>query len=358
MKKMYLFVSMMVVAVMLLTACGTAATPTAAPVVMPTATQAPVVPVLLPTNPPPTEVVPTPNPLGTSAMPIVLAFAPSTSQTQLTTGGQAFADALGKATGLSFKVSVPTSYAAQIEAMGSGNAQVGFLAPAAFIVAHAKSYADVAMVSLRNGADHYAFQYITNVARVNNGTFKVYYDPKAGKDTADAATAIAQFTGKKACWTDPISASGYLVPSGFLAANKIKISTGAWVQGHPTVVKSIYLSPNGEICDFGATFVPMANISDAKTGAFADYATKVVTVWVSDPIIPNDTVAFGKTLPADMRQKISDAIVAMAGTPDGLKVLNGFGYSWSGVKVVDDTFFDDFRVYLQSIKFDFNNFNG
>ncbi len=32
MKKMYLFVSMLVVAVMLLTACGTAATPTAAPV--------------------------------------------------------------------------------------------------------------------------------------------------------------------------------------------------------------------------------------------------------------------------------------------------------------------------------------
>jgi phosphonate transport system substrate-binding protein len=313
-----------------------------------------VVPVLLPTTTLPPVPTATTNPLGTAAQPIVLAFAPSTSSTQLTTGGQALADQLKTMTGLEFKVSVPTSYAAQIEAMGSGNAQVGFLAPAAFIVAHAKGYADVAMVSLRNGADHYAFQYIANAA----GGFKSYYDPATGKDTGDAATALAQFAGKKPCWTDPISASGYLVPAGFLAANNIKTLAGAWVQGHPTVVKSVYLSPKGEICNFGATFVPMANISDAKSGAFMDYATKVVTIWVSDPLIPNDTVAFGKSLPADMRQKISDAIVALAGTPDGLKVLNGFGYSWSGVKVVDDTFFDDFRVYLQGIKFDFNNFNG
>ncbi len=355
MKKMYLFVSVVAAVIMLLTACGPAATPTAAPVVVPpTATAAPVVPVLLPTATAAPVVAPTPNPLGTSAMPIVLAFAPSVSSTQLTTGGQAFADQLSKMTGYTFKTTVPTSYAAQIEAMGSGNAQVGFLAPAAYIVAHAKGYGDVAMISLRAGADHYAFQFIVNKARIDDKTFTVYYDPKTGKDTANAATALAQFKGKKLCSPDPLSASGYLVPAGLLVTSGFAPSTVAFVQGHPAVVKAIYLSPKGEICDFGATFTPTTNIS-TKTD-FLDYATKVVTVYVSDPLIPNDTVAFGKTLPADMRQKISDAIVQMATTPDGLKILDGFGYSWSGVKVVDDTFFDDFRVFLQSVNFDFNNY--
>jgi phosphonate transport system substrate-binding protein len=348
MKKMYMFVSMMVVAVMLLTACGTAATPTAAP--LPTATEAPAVPVLVPTATQAPVVVPTPNPLGTAAMPIVMAFAPSTSSTQLTTGGDALVAQLKTLTGYEFKVTVPTNYAALIEAMGSGNAQVGWLPPAAYVVAKSKGFADVAMVALRNGADHYAFQYIANEAQ----KFTVYYDPKTGKDTADAATALAQFAGKKPCYTDPLSASGYLVPSGFLAANKIKTAAGAWVQGHPTVVKSIYLSPKGEICAFGATYVPMADISKD----FPDVASKVQTIWVSDPIIPNDTVAFGKDVPADVRQKLSDALVKISSTPDGLKLLAGVGYSWGGTKVVDDTFFDDFRVYLQSIKFDFNNFNG
>jgi len=347
MKKTYLIVSLLMVAVLAFTGCAPKATPTQPPV--PTATQPPApTATQAPTATPVPS--PTPNPLGSAADPIVLAFAPSTSTQQLTTGGDALATQLTQMTGLQFKVTVPTSYAALIEAMGSGNAQVGWLPPAAYIVAKSKGYADVAMVSLRNGADHYAFQYIANVGE----KFKVYYDPKTGKDTADAATALAQFAGKKPCYTDPLSASGYLVPSGFLAASKIKTLAGAWVQGHPTVVKSVYLSPHGEICDFGATYVPMADVS--KT--FPDVADKVKTIWVSDPIIPNDTVAFGKDLPADMAAKIKAALMQIAGTPDGLALLKGAGYSWGGMKDVDDSFFDDFRVYLQSINFDFNNYNG
>jgi len=347
MKKVFVFASLLVAAVMLLTACGTAATP------VPTALPPTAVP---PTKVPPTAVPPTAiptattNPLGTTADPIIMAFAPSTSSTQLTTGGDALVAQLKTLTGYEFKVTVPTSYAALIEAMGSGNAQVGWLPPAAYIVAHAKGYANVAMVALRNGADHYAFQFIANVGE----KFTVYYDPKTGKDTADAATALAQFAGKKPCYTDPLSASGYLVPSGFLASAGIKTLAGAWVQGHPTVVKSVYLSPKGEICDFGATYVPMADVSST----FKDVNSKVATIWVSDPIIPNDTVAYGMDLPADMQAKITAALTQIASTPDGLALLKGVGYSWGGAEVVQDSFFDPFRVYLQSIKFDFNNYNG
>jgi len=353
MKKMYLLVSILVAAVMLLTACGSAATPAATPTAAPVATQPPAPTATQPPAPTATPVpTATTNPMGTAADPIVLAFAPSTSSQTLTTGGGALAAQLTTMTGYQFKVTVPTSYAALIEAMGSDNAQVGWLPPAAYVVAKAKGYANVAMVSLRNGADHYAFQYIANVGE----KFTVYYDPKTGKDTADAATALAQFAGKKPCYTDPLSASGYLVPSGFLASNKIKTLPGAMVQGHPTVVKSVYLSPKGEICDFGATYVPMADVSKS----FPDVANKVQTIWVSDPLIPNDTVAYGKDFPTDMQTKITAAILQLAGSPDGLKLLAGVGYSWGGAKAVDDSFFDDFRVYLQSLTppFDFNNYNG
>jgi phosphonate transport system substrate-binding protein len=346
MKKVFAFASLLVAVVVLLTACGPAATTVPPTAVPPTAVPATAVP---PTAVPPTA-APTTNPLGTSAMPIVMAFAPSTSTQTLSTGGQALADQLKALTGYEFSVTVPTNYAALIEAMGSGNAQIGWLPPAAYIVAKAKGYADVAVVAMRNGSDHYGFQYIANVAQ----GFTVYYDPATGKDTADAATALAQFAGKKPCWTDPLSASGYLVPSGFLASNSIKTAAGAWVQGHPTVVKSVYLSPKGEICNFGATYVPMPDI----TADFPDAATKVVTIWISDPIIPNDTVTFGASVPADMRAKITDALLKLGSTPDGLALLKGAGYNWGGVEKVDDSFFDAFRVYLQSIKFDFNNYNG
>jgi phosphonate transport system substrate-binding protein len=331
MKKLYLFVSLLAALTMVLAACGGTPTPTPAP---PTAV------------PPPPE--PTKNPLGTDAMPLVMALAPSANTETLMAGGDAIAAKLTELTGYSIKVIVPTNYAALIEAMGSGNAQIGWLPPAAYIVAHAKGYADVAMITLRNGADHYAFQFIANA----NAGFTAYYDPATGKDTATAAVALAQFAGKKPCYTDPLSASGYLVPAGYLAANGIKTAAGAWVQGHPTVVKSIYLSPKGEICNFGATYVPMADVSKD----FPDVKDQVVTIWVSDARIPNDTVAFSKEVPADMRDKITAALIEIASTPDGLKLLKDGGYSIGGLKAVDDAFFDEFRVYLQSIKFDFNNY--
>jgi phosphonate transport system substrate-binding protein len=334
MKKFYLFLSLLVAATMLLTACGPTATPT------PVVTQAPTQP---PPPPPPTAV-----PLGSAEKPLIMALAPSANTETLMAGGEAIAAKITELTGYTITTTVPTNYAALIEAMGSGNAQIGWLPPAAYIVAHAKGYADVGMVTLRNGADHYAFQFIANAA----AGFTAYYDASTGTNTVGPAQALAQFAGKKPCWTDPLSASGYLVPAGYLSSLSIKTSAGAWVQGHPTVVKSVYLSPNGEICNFGATYVPMPDI----TKDFPDAKDKVITIWVSDARIPNDTVAYSMEVPADMRQKITDALIQIASTPEGLQLLKDGGYSIGGLKAVDDAFFDEFRVYLQSINFDFNNY--
>jgi len=342
MKKLYLFVSLLVAATMLLTACGAA--PTATEVVVPTAKPPVIIPTDTPLPPAPTEI-----PLGSPEKPLIMALAPSANTQTLIDGGDAIAAELTKLTGYTIKTTVPTNYAALIEAMGSGNAQIGWLPPAAFIVAHAKGYADIGMITLRNGADHYAFQIVANVAE----GFTSYYDPATAKSTADAATALAQFAGKKPCWTDPLSASGYLVPAGFMGSLGISVKAGAWVQGHPTVIKSVYLSPKGEICDFGATYV------DARSGVttdFPDVNDVVQLIWISDPIIPNDTVAFSADLPADIRQKLTDALVQIASTDEGLALLKNGGYSIGGLKAVDDSFFDDFRVYLQSINFDFNNY--
>jgi phosphonate transport system substrate-binding protein len=337
----------MVAAVMLLTACGTPAT-TAAPATAVPATAAPAVPVLVPTLPPPTEVVPTVNPLGTSAQPIVLALAPSATTQELLASGDAIAAGLTKITGYTIKTNVPTSYAALIEAMGSGNAQVGFMPTVPYIVAHSKGYADVGLVVLRNGADHYGFEFIAN----KGAGFKSYYDAATSKDTADAPTALAQFAGKKPCWTDPLSSSGYLIPAGLLASNKISVKAGAWVQGHPTVVTSVYLSPKGQICDFGAVYID-ARSSIVKT--YPDVNNMVDIVYVSDPIIPNDLIAYASNVPADMRQKISDAMLAMLKTEDGLAAFKAV-YQIDSLKVVDDSFYDDYRVYLQAINFDVNSY--
>jgi ABC-type phosphate/phosphonate transport system substrate-binding protein len=56
-------------------------------------------------------------------------------------------------------------------------------------------------------------------------------------------------------------------------------------------------------------------------------------------------------LPADIRQKLADALVAMAGTDAGKAALNSV-YQIQGLKPVDDTFYDEFRVALEATGLD------
>jgi len=328
MRSMYLFLAVLVALSMLLAACQ----PTPTPAPQPVKTEAPK----------PTEVPPTPVPeLGTADNPLIMALAPSATTQELQTGGEAIAAKLSEMTGYTIKTVVPTNYAAMIEAMGAGQAHIGWLAPTQYIVAHGKGYADVALATIRFGSDHYGFQFVANA----EAGFTSYYDPASGKSTADAKTALAQFTDKKPCWTDPLSSSGYVLPFGLLKANEIKVKAGAFVQGHPTVIKSVYLSPKGEICDFGATFI------DARSNVvndFPDVNDKVIIVWVSEPFIPNDNVSFASNVPADMREKLTQALLDLAGTEEGRALLKSGGYSIEGLKVVDDTFYDEYRLYLEA----------
>lgn len=326
--KLYFVFAGILVLSMLLAACQPAAPVVEEP--------APVEPAAVPATDVPE---PTAVPLGSPENPIIMAMAPSATAEQLTTGGGALAAKLQEMTGYTIELTIPNSYAALVEAMGSGNAHIGWLPPLAYMLAKEKEYANVGLVVLRNGADHYAVQFVAGTA----SGFTSYFDSATNTNTADAATALAQFDGKKPCWTDPLSASGYVIPSGLIASNGIKTKAAAFVIGHPTVIQALYA---GGICDFGATYVDAR--TDKKFAEVPDVLEKVSVIWVSDPFIPNDNVSFAAGMPEDVVAKLTAALVELSGTEEGQTLLKDIGYQVQGLRVVDDTFYDEFRVNLQA----------
>lgn len=273
--------------------------------------------------------------LGSPDHPLVMAIAPSATTDELIASGNSIADLLSAETGLTIKAVVPTNYKAMIEAMCSGNAQIGWLPPFGYLVAHQTDVngspcADVAFVSLRNGLDHYATQYIARAA-----------DGYTAATSPDDKAALQQFADKKPCWTDPFSASGYVIPASLLAQEGVKTRTAAFVQGHPTVVRAVYA---GGICDFGATFVDARTNSAIQTD-LPDVNEKVIVVYQTDNIIPNDTVAFAYDMPADLRATLTAALDKISKSEDGAAAMRSL-YSIDGLKSVEDTFFDEFRVLL------------
>ncbi len=310
MKKFCVILSLLLVATMVLTACG-----------------------------------PKKPALGTKDNPIIVAFEPSATSTEITAGGQELLDALSQETGLTFKGVIPTSYAALTEAMGSGNAQIGWMATFNYILAHQKGYANVALITNRFGSDHYGAEFIANVS---SG-----FTPAADVPATDAEiTTLAQFKGKKACFADEQSTSGYVIPLIFLkkaGLTDADIPNPVFTGGHTQTVQAIY---NGGTCDYGAAFV------DARSNIAKDHPDvndKVVIIFQTQALIPNDNMSYAPDMPKNLQDQVTAAMLKLAGTDAGKKALNDL-YQIAGLVKVDDTVYDPFRAYLQASGIDLSNY--
>jgi len=279
----------------------------------------------------PAVAMPAPKPaaageLGSAAKPLKMAFVPSSDSQKVLASGQPLADLLAKVTGLVFQVSVPTSYAAVIEAMGAENVDIGWLAPFAYVLARDKYQSEVILSSVRGGSKTYTGQII---AHADSGI-----------------TNIEGLKGKKFAFVDSGSASGFLYPNALLASKSIDYKTAfsetIFAGGHDKVVIAVY---NKQV-DGGATFGDsvVGVQTDARTlvaSTLPDVLAKVKVVDVTPPI-PNDTVSVRKGLPAALVAQIKEGLLAAASTPDGKGLLNSL-YRIDGLAGAEDKEYDSVR---------------
>jgi len=269
--------------------------------------------------------------LGTEENPIIWSFVPSQDSEQVLSGAQQVADMVTDKTGLVIKANVATEYAGVIEAMCNGEAHMGALNTFGYVLAHERKCADVALASLRYGTAFYTGQLVANVD--------------------SGVQAITDLEGKTFCRPDPLSTSGWIIPSIMLQAEGINPDTDLKqvvdAGGHDGVITAVY---NGD-CDAGATFV------DARSnveGTLTDVKDKVV-VFTTSPEIPNDTISFATDVPQDIRDQITKALLEIAEDEASLKILSET-YSWNGLTAKDDSFYDPFRQILDASGVDVQSF--
>lgn len=259
--------------------------------------------------------------LGTAENPIIMSFVPSGDTQEILASGEQLAQMVSDMTGLVIQANVGTDFAAVREAMGAGQAHIGWLNTFNYILANETFGVDVALVTQRFGAVSY------------NGQINV---------SADAGiNGVADLAGKTFCWVDPNSTSGYIIPRVFLAANGLNPDTDfartVEAGSHNAVITEIY---NGN-CDAGATF------ADARSGVeeeLTDVREKVLVLATTSDI-PNDGVAFISEFPAELREQIVNALLEIAATEEGQEAL-GTLYSIEGLQAADDSFYDAFRADL------------
>lgn len=305
--------------------------------------------------------------VGTADNPIQVLFVPSVAAEEIVAGGELLAETLNTATGLTFEVSVPASYAATVEEMcANPGATIGFIPAQAYVLANELCGVDIQLKAERFGYTEYWAQYL--VARDSD------------------VTSVEDLAGLSWAYPDPGSTSGFLVPAGQLQNLGVEWGEELEAGSHDGAVRAVY---NGET-EFGTSFYsPYTNLDgegqwdgdltnadipedlvdscalnadgEIQCGDFIvqdarrnlreelpDVVQQVRIVAVSDPI-PNDGVSFGPDFPEDLKTQIVDAMVAFAADdPEGFATAFD-AYSWDNLATSSDSDFDAIRAIVQAL---------
>ncbi|PKN79905.1 MAG: phosphate/phosphite/phosphonate ABC transporter substrate-binding protein [Candidatus Cloacimonetes bacterium HGW-Cloacimonetes-1] len=271
--------------------------------------------------------------LGTKQNPIKMFFVPSMEAGKVVSSGEAIAEHLHEKTGYYFKVAVPTSYAAVIEALGTYQADIAWLSTYAYILAKQKYDANVRLMTIRNGLKSYRGQF---VAKSNSGI-----------------TSISDIQGKVIAYTDAASTSGYIYPSAILQLKNIKPKEYFFAGGHPQSILSVYSGRADVACSFWSPADASGKPKDAREKLFETYPDvfeKIAIIGYTD-WIPNDTVTFRKSMPKDIEEKIVQALLDFAASEPGKATLKTL-YDIDGLDKASDNDYEVVRTTLRALNMD------
>lgn len=326
------------------------------------------------------EVMVEEEPLGSEERPIQVLFVPSVDADAIVTGGEVMADELSAATGLNFEVSVPTSYAATIEAMcASPEDTIGFIPALGYVLANERCGVQVGLASVRFGWPVYWSQIIV---REDSG-IESLEDLEGKTWGAPSVTSTSGYLVPFATISDAGIETGEVVETGghtqamvAVAQGDVDFATGFfsppllpnyernWNPGtdDPEIWReagsSPELTPEGRVFVSGGPDEGGYRILDARAAAMETYPsifeeTRILEI---SEEIPNDTLSYGSDFPLSLAQQISVAVKAYAESdecqnpPEGTVTLcSDAFYNWTGAEQVLDSAFDPTRFLIQAL---------
>lgn len=222
---------------------------------------------------------------ATSEWPDKLTFAqiPSESATGIAEDNAAILALLEKELGVEVELQEVTSYAAVIEALRAGQVQIAGMGPFSYVVAKDGDAGVIPLGALADAADEQPGYQSYGIVNPGSGI-----------------TDLAGFKGKKVCFVDPTSTSGYLFPSAGLLELDIDLESGitpVFAGGHDASA----LSVADGTCDAGFAYDTMVTSELIKSGQLAEGDVEVV--WESE-VIPGSPYVASTQLPEDLQQEL------------------------------------------------------
>lgn len=253
---------------------------------------------------------------------LVLALVPSQDQDGLVETAAPLTDYLTKELGITVTGVVSKDYQAAVEAMGAGQAQIGFLPSLQLWQANDMYGAKTVLQTERNGNITYPAQFMTNNPDKYCEDKPVERDGKLFCNGADALKgpagldSIKKVKGAKVAVLGPGSPAGYIYP--ILALQEAGLDTDKDIQQIPVTANdaSVLAVYNGD-AEVGFSFWDARDIVAKDT---PDVGQKVVVFALTEEI-PNDGVAVSADLSPKLQKRITKALEDFSNTEEGSKIL-------------------------------------
>jgi phosphonate transport system substrate-binding protein len=240
---------------------------------------------------------------------------------------------LQKETGRAVVFRTATDYTAVINGVRQGAIDIANLGPFAYVIA-------------KDGGAHI----VAVAARVSKKGDTPGYRSYGIVPSASPIESLAGFRGKKICFVDKKSTSGYLYPKAALAEVGINVDKDASVVFAGSHDSSALAVAKGQ-CDAGFAYDTMVDRQLIERGQLKPGELRVV--WKSE-IIPGAPMVISTDLPAALQKTLIDALQNKANgdylASNGFcqvkcPVAGGDGY---GFTAVDDAFYNPVRKFCRA----------
>lgn len=270
--------------------------------------------------------------LGTRKNPVKIFFTPSVDANKITTNAKTLINFLEKETGYFFETAVPASYIAVVEAFGTDRADIAVMNSFGYLLTNEKYGATAEL----------------RVVRANGETF---YRGQIIARSDSKISSLEDLNGRNFAFVDPSSTSGYILPKTLLKNKGVVLAGETFAMKHDNVVTMVYQKQ----VDAGATFYSPVNQKTGEVGdargrvikQFPDVLEKIKILTLTDSI-PNDPFVFRKGMNKNMMNKIKNAMLKFASTPDGQNSLYEI-YSVVGLVATTDKDYDILRDKIKEV---------
>lgn len=267
---------------------------------------------------------------------LVVQFVPTNNDGSMEAKAKPFAKYLSKKLDQEVEVTLATDYSTIVEAMSSGQVDVGIMPPAAYVQAKDAGAADAILTSQLGDYDQETGLPLKD--KLTN-TFK-------GEVLVRADSGLNKLTdlkGKNIATLSPNSASGYIYPvaelkdAGIDPTADTKMTT---VNDIPSEITAVLNKQMDAAFVFeGARNVFASNFPD--NDLFKDL--KVLYLTKGD--IPNDAIAVQPDMSKDLKAKIKETFLNMKDDKDGKEAMALWGHQ--GYEEAADSAYDTIRDYTK-----------